>query len=82
MSIVSTLHRIRFAWFKTLGVLALILFAALLVGLLIGQVWIVLTLTALAEIALAVLEAASSSVSIGRASALDTFDGYRCLGNN
>lgn len=51
MSIVSTLHRIRFAWFKTLGVLALILFAALLVGLLIGQVWIVLTLTALAEIA-------------------------------
>ncbi|MCH7233759.1 phosphate regulon sensor histidine kinase PhoR [Xylella fastidiosa subsp. multiplex] len=51
MSIVSTLHRIRFAWFKTLGVLALILFAALLVGLLIGQVWVVLTLTALAEIA-------------------------------
>ncbi|EWS77713.1 histidine kinase [Xylella taiwanensis] len=41
----------RLAWFKTLGVLALMLLTALLVGLLIGQVWIVLTLTALGELA-------------------------------
>ncbi|MEO6264921.1 MAG: phosphate regulon sensor histidine kinase PhoR [Luteimonas sp.] len=43
--------RARNAWFKTLGQLALVLAAALVVGLLVGQPWPVLTVTALGVVA-------------------------------
>ena len=40
-------HDIRSAWFKTLGQLALILALAVVVGLLVGQVWPIVTVAAL-----------------------------------
>jgi len=40
-------HDIRSAWFKTLGQLALILALAVVVGLLVGQVWPIVTIAAL-----------------------------------
>ena len=40
-------HDIRSAWFKTLGQLALILALAVVVGLLVGQIWPVVTVAAL-----------------------------------
>ncbi|WP_149194136.1 phosphate regulon sensor histidine kinase PhoR [Luteimonas suaedae] len=43
--------RARSAWTKTLGLLALILLAALAFGLLIGQAWLVLTVAALGVVA-------------------------------
>jgi two-component system, OmpR family, phosphate regulon sensor histidine kinase PhoR len=43
--------RTRTAWIKTLGELALVLVAALLVGLLVGQPWPVLTVAALGVVA-------------------------------
>ena len=44
-------HDIRSAWFKTLGQLALILALAVVVGLLVGQVWPVVTVAALGVVA-------------------------------
>ena len=44
-------HDIRTAWFKTLGQLALILAMAVVVGLLLGQVWPVVTVAALGVVA-------------------------------
>ena len=44
-------HDIRSAWFKTLGQLALILALAVVVGLLVGQVWPIVTLAALGVVA-------------------------------
>ena len=44
-------HDIRSAWFKTLGQLALILALAVVVGLLVGQIWPVVTVAALGVVA-------------------------------
>ena len=44
-------HDIRSAWFKTLGQLALILALAVVVGLLVGQVWPIVTVAALGVVA-------------------------------
>lgn len=44
-------QHIRSAWLKTLGTLALLLGAAVLVGVLIEHVWMALTLTALGVLA-------------------------------
>ncbi|RBG77030.1 PAS domain-containing sensor histidine kinase, partial [Xanthomonas oryzae pv. oryzae] len=44
-------QHIRSAWLKTLGTLALLLGAAVFAGVLIGHVWMALTLTALGVLA-------------------------------
>lgn len=44
-------HYIRSAWLKTLGELAAVLALAVVVGLLLGQVWPVVTLAALGVVA-------------------------------
>ncbi|WP_234339135.1 phosphate regulon sensor protein PhoR, partial [Xanthomonas citri] len=44
-------QHIRSAWLKTLGTLALLLGAAVVAGVLIGHVWMALTLTALGVLA-------------------------------